>query len=91
MAALLCALTGSASLYAQTGGRPGQQASGPGEVRGIVIDEETRAPIAWATVELLTETGNELVAGEIATADGGFRIEGLRPGRYTLKVTMIGY
>ncbi|HEX8907180.1 MAG TPA: TonB-dependent receptor, partial [Longimicrobiaceae bacterium] len=32
-----------------------------------------------------------LVAGAIARSDGSFRIEGLRPGVYYLKVSMMGY
>jgi ferric enterobactin receptor len=88
--ALLCALAGSASLEAQTGGRPGQPpAAGPGEVRGVVADAESGAAIAWATVEV--HRGDALVAGAIARTDGTFRIEGLPAGRYQVRVTMIGY
>jgi len=32
-----------------------------------------------------------LVAGGFANADGAFRIEGLRPGRYSVRVRLLGY
>jgi ferric enterobactin receptor len=86
----LCALFGSTALQAQAPGRPGQPpAAGPGEVRGTVADAESGAAIAWATVEVLR--GDVLVAGAIARQDGTFRVEGLPPGTYRLKTTMIGY
>jgi ferric enterobactin receptor len=86
----LLALAASAPLQAQ-GGRPGQPPpSGPGEIRGVVVDGETRAPLGFATVEVFNG-GSALVAGAIARADGTFRIEGLQPGTYELKATMIGY
>lgn len=87
--ALLCALAGSATLEAQGPPRPGQAPAAPGEVRGVVTDAESGSAIAWATVEV--HRGDALVAGAIARNDGTFRVEGLPPGRYQLRVTMIGY
>ncbi|CAN5858883.1 TonB-dependent receptor [soil metagenome] len=84
------ALLGSAPLQAQ-GGRPGQPPpAGPGEVRGVVVDGESQAAIGSATIEVFNG-GAALVAGAIANGNGAFRIEGLPPGTYRVKVTMIGY
>jgi outer membrane receptor protein involved in Fe transport len=92
IAALLCALAGSGSLNAQAGGRPAQPpAAGPGEVRGVVVDAESSAPIGSASVELWSEADSSLVAGAVARDNGSFRIEGLRAGSYRLRVAMIGY
>jgi ferric enterobactin receptor len=86
---LLLALAGSVPLAAQT--RPPQTAqSGAGEVRGVVVDAESRAPLAAATIEVFNG-GGALVAGAITRADGSFRIEGHRPGTYRVRVTIIGY
>jgi ferric enterobactin receptor len=86
---LLLAMAGSVPLAAQA--RPPQAPpAGAGEIRGVVVDAESGAPIGQATVEVFNG-GSVLVAGAITRADGSFRIEGQRPGAYRLRVTMIGY
>src|SRR5688572_15275790 len=69
---------------------PGQPPSaGPGQIRGKLVDE-SNAPIASASVSVRNAAG-VLVAGAIANTDGTFTIDGLQPGAYTLRYTMIGY
>ena len=70
---------------------PGQPpAAGPGMIRGKLVDAESGAAIGAASVSVRNANG-VLVAGAIAAADGSFSIEGLQPGNYTLRYTMIGY
>ena len=70
---------------------PGQPpAAGPGQIRGKLVDAESGAAIGAASVSVRNANG-VLVAGAIASQDGSFTIEGLRPGKYTLRYTMIGY
>ena len=70
---------------------PGQPpAAGQGEILGRVVDAEGGAGIGAASVSV-RNAANVLVAGAIAKPDGTFRIEGLQPGTYTLRFTMIGY
>jgi ferric enterobactin receptor len=78
---------------AEAQGRPGQQppAAGPGEVRGTVVDAESRQPVASVSVEVWSAATNALVAGAIGRPDGMFRVEGLQPGTYALRIAMIGY
>jgi outer membrane receptor protein involved in Fe transport len=94
------AVLAAGPLLAQTPGQPpaAQQrpspqppASGPGEIRGTVLDAESGAPVARASVAVRSAADSALVAGAIARPDGTFRIEGLRPGSYHLKVSMMGY
>jgi ferric enterobactin receptor len=89
------ALCGATSLTAQTPGQrpPGQQppAAGPGEIRGTVVDAESSAPIPSASVEVWSTADSALVAGAIARPNGTFVIQGLRPGSYQLRVSMMGY
>jgi len=68
-----------------------QPPASPGEVRGIVLDSDAKTPIARASVAVRTKPDGALITGAIAGADGSFRIQGLRPGAYTLRVTYIGY
>lgn len=95
-ATLALALLGAAgSLPAQNPGArpPAQQppAAGPGEIRGTVVDAESGQPVGSASVSVFSRADSSLVAGAIARADGSFRIEGLRPGSYSLRVSMMGY
>ncbi|HSU17536.1 TonB-dependent receptor domain-containing protein [Longimicrobium sp.] len=64
-------------------------AAGPGEIRGSVVDGQSNAPIPAASVAVYADS--VLVAGALARPDGSFRIQGLRPGTYVMKVTMMGY
>jgi hypothetical protein len=89
MGFLLLALAIGAPLQAQ-GGRPGQPPAGPGEIRGAIRDADTGSPLGFSAIEVFNG-GDARVAGAIATAEGAFRIEGLMPGTYRLRVTLIGY
>jgi outer membrane receptor protein involved in Fe transport len=74
-----------------TGPGPQQQQAPAGEVRGNVIDGDTNMPIPRASVAVRTKANSSLVAGTVAKDDGTFRIVGLRPGTYYLRITSIGY
>jgi ferric enterobactin receptor len=95
---LALSVLSAAPVLAQTPGPrpPGQgpaqpPAAGPGEIRGTVVDAESSAPVGTASVEVWSAADSALVAGAIARADGSFRIQGLRPGTYYLRVSMMGY
>src|SRR5687768_3938568 len=94
LAVLISLGTGSVSLQAQAPPRPGPAqppGSGPGEIRGAVVDTASKSPVASASVAVWSKADSTLVAGAIVRADGMFRIDGLMPGTYYLKVTMLGY
>ncbi len=87
-------LAAAASLEAQTPQRPGgggAPPSGPGEIRGTVVDAESGAPVFGASVAVWSGEPAALVAGALVRADGNFRIEGLRPGNYEIRINSIGY
>ena len=96
-------LTAALSLLAAAGARvvpaqaptpPGAQAQAPaaaGEVRGTVVDTKSNAPIARASVAVRPKGATTILAGAIVGPDGAFRIQGLRPGTYSLRVTYIGF
>lgn len=87
-----CFAMGALPLQAQGPARgPAVPSGGAGEVRGVVLDAETGGPIAAASVAVRSVADGALVAGAIAGENGAFRITGLLPGSYTLRVSMIGY
>lgn len=57
-------------------------------IRGQIIDRETRQALPGANVILLD---SEPFRGTTADNDGRFRLEGVRVGRQSIKVTFLGY
>ena len=86
---------GAGAIHAQTPGgppsSPPQAAAAIGEVRGTVTDADIKAPIGRASIAVRVKGETPILAGAIAGTDGSFRIQGLRPGTYTLRATYIGY
>jgi ferric enterobactin receptor len=94
IAAFACLLAGTTTtLTAQaTGGRAGAPpAAAIGEIRGTVVDSDGKTPIASASVAVWTKVNPALVAGALTRPDGTFRIDGLMPGTYSVKISMMGY
>src|SRR5687767_13876892 len=91
----LMTLVAAAPIQAQqppAAARPaGPPPSGPGEVRGKVVAQEDKAPVAGATITVRAKRDSSLVAGAIAKDDGSFRVQGLRPGTYYLRITQLGF
>ncbi|WP_442846223.1 TonB-dependent receptor domain-containing protein [Leeuwenhoekiella sp. H156] len=61
-----------------------------GSVSGVVIDTQLNQPIPYATVVIMTGTGETLTGG-ITNDDGVFEITKIPEGSYTVKIQFIGY
>ena len=59
-------------------------------VEGIVLDSNTREPLAYLNVAIL-DSNNEFVKGAPTNEQGHFIINGIYEGNYNLRVTYIGY
>jgi len=57
-----------------------------GSLRGRVIDGDTNEPLVGATIYI-----EELEIGSAANVSGGFEIDNIPAGEYTLQITSIGY
>src|SRR5438105_8765810 len=82
------------SLPAQNpGGQPGAQQQAPGgEVRGsIVAADSGGAAVPRPAIAVRNKSDGKLVTGTYGAEDGTFRIQGLRPGTYYLRVGGIGF
>ena len=76
-------------LRAQAGTPP--QATQPSfEVRGRILDT-ANAPLPRASVSLRAKGSTVTVAGALTGADGIFRVTGLVPGVFQIRVAYIGY
>jgi ferric enterobactin receptor len=71
---------------------PAAMPAAPGELRGAVVDGESGAPVATASVAVRARgRDSSLVAGAMVTPKGTFQIQGLRPGAYRVRVTSMGF
>ena len=70
----------------------GAQAPAGGEVKGtIVAGDSSGAAVPRPAVGVRSKADGKLVAGTYGAEDGSFRIQGLRPGTYYLRVSGIGF
>jgi ferric enterobactin receptor len=60
------------------------------EVRGKIVDT-ANAPLPGASVTLRAKGAAVTVAGAMVGRDGAFRLAGLRPGTYSIRVASVGY
>ena len=92
---LLLAAAGIPASAQQTPGRtasvPQAPKGGDGEIRGAVVDAENNTPISAASVAVWSRADSSLVTGAVVREDGSFRIQGLTPGTYYLKISALGY
>src|SRR3954470_16415453 len=83
------------SLPAQNpAGPPGamQQAPAGGEVRGSIVSADSSSvAVARPAVAVRSKADGKLVTGVYGAEDGTFRIQGLRPGTYYLRVGGVGF
>ncbi|HZG43536.1 MAG TPA: outer membrane beta-barrel protein, partial [Longimicrobium sp.] len=70
------------------GGASGQQQGGV--LLGTVTDP-TGKPLGSAQVAVWSAADSSLVTGAVTRGNGAFRVEGLRPGSYFVKVSSLGF
>ncbi|MCX6842213.1 MAG: carboxypeptidase regulatory-like domain-containing protein, partial [candidate division WOR-3 bacterium] len=72
---------------------PAQPAAGPreGAIVGHVFDSDLTAPIEYANVVLYSLPESTQVNGTVTDKNGAFRLDGVKPGRYYVEVSFIGY
>lgn len=58
---------------------------------GNVIDSYSKTPIGQATIQLLSLPDSTFVTGVASLDNGNFKLSSLKPGKYVLKVSFIGY
>ena len=76
-ATLLALILLAASARAQTGAIVG------------VVRDETAGALPGATVQLLA--ADRMVAESVSGTDGGYRIDGIKPGPYSLRVSLVNF
>jgi ferric enterobactin receptor len=70
----------------------GQPPQAAGEVHGVIVAADSSgAAVPRPAVGVRSKADGKLVAGTYGGQDGTFRIQGLRPGTYYLRVSGIGF
>ncbi len=85
--AALCAATTAAA----QGSPPTNTRAPLGEIRGRLTDSVAGRAITSGSVAVRRVGDSAFAGGALPKEDGSFRVDGLRPGRYTLRIRAIGF
>jgi hypothetical protein len=66
-------------------------AFGQVEIRGTIVEQDSREPVEQASVRLLHEKDSAFVQGAASSRDGSFSLKQVKNGNYLLHITYIGY
>jgi hypothetical protein len=64
---------------------PARELTPANRLRGVVVDDSTRRPVANASILLLDKDG-VMMGGTISDVDGMYEMQFLYPGQYTLRI-----
>ncbi|VXC59587.1 TonB-dependent receptor domain-containing protein [Sphingobacterium multivorum] len=62
-----------------------------GQIKAILVDSETSKPISSASVVLLDAHSNVLVKGGQSVSQGFLLLSDIKPGKYIVRITYVGY
>lgn len=78
------------SAKAQLGG-VGGKSSITGRISGTLIDSISKQPLAYASVSIFRSEGKSPLNGVLTDEKGNFKIDGVHPGNYKIRITYVGY
>jgi iron complex outermembrane receptor protein len=62
-----------------------------GIISGVVMDQNTKQPVAYASIVIKSQSDLQTITGGITLEDGSFEIQGLPEGNLLLEIQFIGY
>ncbi|MBN2466393.1 TonB-dependent receptor, partial [candidate division WOR-3 bacterium] len=89
-AVIILTLAAASALFAQPGPEAGR-GTAAGSITGQVYDADLDVPIEYANIVLRSLRDSSQVNGTITDKSGRFVLNGIRPGRYFVEVSFIGY
>ena len=70
---------------------PARAPAALGEITGKLVDSTSGRPVTSGSVTVRRAGDSTFAGGALPKPDGSFRVDGLIPGRYTLRVRAIGF
>jgi outer membrane receptor protein involved in Fe transport len=68
-----------------------QISKGKSQIRGMVVDTETVAPVEFANVAIVDPVTNKPVDGTVCDASGKFNLSKVNAGTFKVMITFVGY
>ena len=62
-----------------------------GKVTGVLVDSLNKKPLDYASVSIYRSTGKAPINGVLTDEKGSFKLDGIHPGTYKIRITYIGY
>jgi len=62
-----------------------------GRISGTVIDSVTKKPLDYVSVSIFRSTGKSPLNGVLTDEKGNFKLDGIHPGAYRLRISYVGY
>ena len=60
-------------------------------INGVILDQQSSQPIEYASIALLKQNDNAVLAGELANKNGTFTFRTVPSGKYKIKIYFVGY
>jgi outer membrane receptor protein involved in Fe transport len=60
-------------------------------INGVVLDNLNSQPVEYASIVLLNQNDNSILAGELAKKNGTFTFQSIERGKYKIKIYFVGY
>jgi ferric enterobactin receptor len=89
LASLMCAA--AATIASAQTPAPIRAPAGVGEIVGKLADSISQRPVAGGSITVRRVGDSSFAGGALPRPDGSFRVDGLIPGRYSLRIRAIGY
>ncbi|MDB5143792.1 MAG: TonB-dependent receptor, partial [Mucilaginibacter sp.] len=77
------------SAKAQLGG-VGGGSSMVGKISGTLVDSISKKPLDYASVSIFRSGGKSPLNGVLTDEKGGFKIDGIHPGTYKIRISYVG-
>jgi len=65
--------------------------SKPVTISGLIKDKQTKLPLPFVNVVLMTEQDSVFVSGTVSNEEGRFTLSNIKPNSYYLQISLIGY
>lgn len=85
--ALFCFTLSAHAQFGVGGGGP----TTTGRISGTIIDSLTKKPMDYASVGLYRSGGKSPITGVVTDEKGNFKLDNVKPGKYKLAISFIGY